>query len=410
MPQAISAVAYVPDRRRLRSAATQLLALLVVALAGCVSIDLRDVSRTASVAYATPAASRLGKAIYAEAAKHPGQSAFRVVESGRASLSARLALIDVAEHSVDLQYFLMAGDSADVVAAHLLGAADRGVRVRLLLDDRGQLGREGALVALSSHRNIEVRTFNPVLMRGPASALAVFEYAVRGLQLDRRMHNKLFIADNAFAMTGGRNIEGAYFEVSRELVIVSPYVIPDDPAMAAIGAACSRGARVVVLTNSLATNDMLLAHAGYASKRGALLDTCVELHELKAQALPFRGGGGSLKASSGSRTSLHVKALVLDRRYVFLTSLNLDPRSLHLNTEIGLWIDSPPIADAILRRVDEAIAPSNSYRVVRDERGSIAWVTQRDGVERRHDDEPDTTAAQRLRAKLAQLLPIEREL
>jgi putative cardiolipin synthase len=202
----------------------------------------------------------------------------------------------------------------------------------------------------------------------------------------------------------------ALASVSRELVIVSPYVIPDDPAMAAIGAACSRGARVVVLTNSLATNDMLLAHAGYASKRGALLDTCVELHELKAQALPFRGGGGSLKASSGSRTSLHVKALVLDRRYVFLTSLNLDPRSLHLNTEIGLWIDSPPIADAILRRVDEAIAPSNSYRVVRDERGSIAWVTQRDGVERRHDDEPDTTAAQRLRAKLAQLLPIEREL
>jgi putative cardiolipin synthase len=510
-------------------------ALLVVALASCATIELTDVERTPSFAHPTPTATRLGKAVYAEAAKHPGQSAFRLVQSGLAGFAARIALIDAAEHTVDLQYFLMEGETADLVAERLLAAADRDVRVRVLLDDRGQHGREGALAALSSHRGIEVRVFNPVLMRGPATALSAFEYLVRGLQLDRRMHNKLFVADNSIAMIGGRNIGDAYFEapgdidfqdldvvaagpivrtlsssfddywnssyavpiealvarpgsheiaaaraelaalrdgnrdtayaravreshiardvadgkfraiwararvladsprkvdplrddgarriadelvpaiasVQRELVIVSPYVIPDDASLSALRAVASRGARVRILTNSLATNDMPLAHAGYAAMRGSVLDAGVDLYELKPQALPFKGAAGSHGPSSGSRTSLHVKALVFDRRYVFLTSMNLDPRSIHLNTEIGLWIDSTALAAEVLRRVDEAVKPDNSFHVVRAADGSVQWITARDGAERRYDDEPETTAAQRLRARLAQLLPIKKEL
>ena len=510
--------------------------VLLLCIGGCATVDLREVPRTPSFAYDTPTTTRLGKAVYAEAAKHAGQSAFRVIESGLAGFAARVALIDAAQHTLDLQYYLMEGESADLIAERLLAAADRGVRVRVLVDDLGQYGSESTLAALSSHPRIEMRTFNPILMRGPAMALVALEYAVRGVQLNRRMHNKLFVADNAVALIGGRNIGDAYFEapgpidfqdldvvaagpivrslsasfddywnskyavpvqalmlhppgaedvrearaklaaardanrdttygraermsrlgrdvadgrfaatwaharvladsprkvdplrdddgtrriadellpalaaVKQELLIVSPYVVPDDEAMSAIRAAARRGARVRILTNSLATTDMPLAHAGYAAARDALLDAGVELYELKPLATPFTRGR-SHAPSSGSRTALHAKAEVLDRRYVFLTSMNLDQRSINLNTEVGLWIDSPELAREITRRFDEAVRPHNSYHVVRTPDGRLAWLTERDGRARRYDDEPDTTPAQRLRARLAHLLPIEGEL
>jgi putative cardiolipin synthase len=524
------------DLLRSHALARAIATLAVLSLAGCATIDLRDVARKPSYASQNPMATRLGKAIYAEAAKHPGQSAFRVVESGLAGFAARVALIDAAEHTVDLQYYVMEGETAELVAGRLLAASERGVRVRLLLDDLGQHGREGALAALSSHPNVEVRTFNPLLLRGPAKALALAEYVVRGAQLDRRMHNKLFVVDNAIAMIGGRNIGDAYFEapgpidfqdldlvaagpvvrglsasfddywnsdysvpieallvsppsaqdvaearahlaalrererdtaygravaasriardlsdgklaatwararvladsprkvdparddgahrvaeelipaiasVSKELVVVSPYLVPDEAAMAAIKATATRGARIRMLTNSLATTDVPLAHAGYAAARPALLDAGVELHELKPQAIPFAPRGARHAPSSGSRTTLHAKAIAIDRRVVFLSSMNLDQRSIHLNTELGLWIDSTALASDVVRRFDEAVKPDNSYLVQREPDGRIEWITASDGVVRRYDDEPDTTPAQRLRAKLAQWLPIEGEL
>ncbi len=508
---------------------------LLMTIGSCATVELRDVPRVPSVAYETPAATRLGKAIYAEAAKHGGQSAFRVVESGLAGFATRMRLIDAAEQTVDLQYFLMEGETAELVGERLLAAADRGVRVRVLIDDYGQRGNQRTLAALSSHPRIEARTFNPVLMRGPAAALAAFEYVARGAQLNRRMHNKLFVVDNAIALIGGRNIGDSYFEapgpidfqdldlvaagpivrelsasfddywnsdyavpvealmlrspsaedvaearatlaaarernrdtpyaravitsrlpqalvdgkfaptwararvladsprkvdpirddgrrrigdellpafgsVARELLIVSPYVIPGEAGIAAIRAASARHARVGILTNSLATTDAPLAHAGYASSRAALLDAGVELYELKSQATAF-GRNERRGPSSGSRTSLHAKALVFDRRFVFFSSMNLDERSIRLNTEVGLWIDSPALATEIARRFDEATRPDNSYHVVRSAEGRLEWMSASDGVAQRYDDEPDTTATERLRARLTQLLPIEREL
>ncbi len=544
--------------RELVRRAGVVLALLVV-VAGCVTIDPADVERTPSSAYATPIATRLGKAAYADAAKHAGQSAFRLLESGHAGLSARTALIDAAQQSIDLQYYIMEGEAAELVARRLLDAADRGVRVRLLLDDHGKHGDESALVALSSHPRISVRLFNPVMMRGPAFALAAVEYVVRGAQLNRRMHNKAFIVDNAVAIVGGRNIGDAYFDapgpivfqdldviaagpivralsasfdefwnsehavpiealagqprraedvakaraelrsageperestesgaravrtssfsreiadgrltmtwararvladsprkveplrgdnvreiadelvpalasVKHELDIVSPYVIPDDAAMAAMSAAKARGARVRVLTNSLATSDLTIAHSGYAPWRTTLLDAGIELYELKPQAAPFTGrtsgsgssSGGSSSGGSGSggsgsggsgsggsHSTLHAKVLVLDRRFVFLSSMNLDPRSIRLNTEMGLWIDSPSLAMEVVRRIDDATKPENSYHVVRGADSKLEWITASGGTPRRYDDEPDTTAEQRLRARPAQLLPLQGQL
>ena len=509
---------------------------MLLSIAGCATVQLRDVPRSHSFAFDRPQATRLGKAVYAAAAKHPGESGFRVIDSGLNGFAARIALIDAAEHSVDLQYFIMEGETADLVAERLVAAADRGVRVRLLLDDYGQHGREGTLAALSSHPKIEVRTFNPILMRGPAIMLSTAEYVVRGAQLNRRMHNKLFVVDNAIALIGGRNIGDAYFEapgpidfqdldvvaagpivrtlsstfddywnsdyavpiealelkapsaddikearaklaaardankdtaygravvaskiarevadgkfspiwakaraladsprkvdpvrddgahritdellpalaaVKRELLIVSPYVIPGASGIAALREAHARGARVAILTNSLATTDVPLAHAGYAVSRAALLDAGVDLYELKAQATPFANRGREHGISSGSHTALHAKAMVFDNRYVFLSSMNLDQRSIHLNTEVGLWVDSPALASEIARRFAEAARPDNSYHVARRSDGTIEWITMNGGVKVRYDDEPDTTARQRFEARLAAMLPIESQL
>jgi putative cardiolipin synthase len=145
----------------------------------------------------------------------PAQPAsFRLLESGRAALSARLGLAERAGGSLDLQYYLFHADtSGQLLVDALLRAADRGVRVRVLLDDVDTAGSEQAIVALDAHPNIQIRLYNPFRTRGNSPLGRAVEFLGDKERLNRRMHNKLFVADNQFGITGGRNIGDEYFQV-----------------------------------------------------------------------------------------------------------------------------------------------------------------------------------------------------
>ena len=141
-------------------------------------------------------------------AAHPGQSGLHALADGRDALAARLVLADAAQRSLDVQYFIWNKDMAGkVLLERLFRAADRGVRVRLLLDDLGTMPSDVVLLAIDSHPNIEVRMFNPVAMR----SLRVLGMVADFGRINRRMHNKSFIADGQVAIVGGRNIGDEYF-------------------------------------------------------------------------------------------------------------------------------------------------------------------------------------------------------
>jgi putative cardiolipin synthase len=504
----------------------------------CSTIDFASVPREPSTAWNAPASTRLGRMLFADARARDGQSAFRLLDGALEAFAARLALIEAAERTLDLQYYIMRGETSQVVADRLLAAADRGVRVRLLLDDTATFGRERGLAALDGHRNIEVRSFNPFRLRGPRYVVQGIELAFRGAQLNRRMHNKAFIADAAYAIVGGRNLGDEYFasggtidfhdvdvlaggpvareaaasfdrywnsehavpisalvprateeeragartvladirarymataqgralqssaltkaiaaaqpppvwapaklvadephkvegggasargadppiaasleamirSARRDIVVVSAYLIPGDEGMAVLKAARERGVSVRVLTNSLATTDVELVHAaGYARYRVPLVASGVELYELRPQAAAPAGEGSG--PSSGSRASLHAKALIVDARDVIVGSFNVDPRSLELNTEIGVVLRSPELARTLLERVEQAMQPRNSFRVVlADDGQSLRWLAHADGRPATWTDEPETTELQRIRARALAWLPIERQL
>ena len=126
-----------------------------------------------------------------------------------------MELAERAERSLDLQYFLIKNDaSGKLLMDTVLAAADRGVRVRMLIDDIEDLGRNREITALSAHDNIEIRIFNPFFSRGAFEKLRDAEWLLFTRRLNSRMHNKLFVADNAAAVLGGRNIGDEYFQAS----------------------------------------------------------------------------------------------------------------------------------------------------------------------------------------------------
>jgi putative cardiolipin synthase len=111
-----------------------------------------------------------------------------------------------------------------------------------------------------------------------------------------------------------------------------------------------------------------------------------------------------------SKAALHTKAIVFDRESVFIGSFNLDPRSADINTEAGLYVESPELAEQVAAYMDEGVEPQNSYRVLLDEHGDLYWVTEVDGAEVRYDKEPETTFGQRFKSGLFKLLPVEQHL
>jgi putative cardiolipin synthase len=161
-------------------------------------------------------------------AAHPGLSGLHELPTGEGALAARLTLADAAQRSLDVQYFIWNKDvSGRVLLEHLFRAADRGVRVRLLLDDLGTMPGDADLLAIDSHPNIEVRMFNPVALRSPRLLGMVVEFP----RINRRMHNKSFTADGQISIVGGRNIGDEYFEANTKInyadldvVVIGPVV------------------------------------------------------------------------------------------------------------------------------------------------------------------------------------------
>ncbi len=142
--------------------------------------------------------------------KAPDQSAFHLLDDGLSAFVARAVLIDQAQHSLDLQYYIFRQDvSGKILIAKLIQAAERGVRVRILLDDIGSALDNRWLATFNHHPNIELRVFNPV--RGRSGLSRALQQAGTFSQTNRRMHNKLLVADSMIAITGGRNIGDQYF-------------------------------------------------------------------------------------------------------------------------------------------------------------------------------------------------------
>ena len=459
------------------------------------------------------------------------KSGFHLLSDNIDAFVARFALATIAEKTLDIQYYIMHNDASGRYLAYaILSAADRGVRVRILVDDINMSGRDISFKMLSQHENIEIRIFNPLSNRDWFRNL---ELLINLDRAGRRMHNKAFIADNASAIIGGRNIGDEYFDarnnlnfvdldlltvgpivndVTRsfddywqsqwatpiedlsktrvmknqlktlrshltdrwhraknsayfqsvknasftqkiinrkidfiwaeanlfydrpekishddskktihigpqifpyferaqtELLIATPYFVPGKKGTHWLRNKRGQGASISILTNSLAATDVFAVHAGYRKYRKELLASDIRLFELKPTAQP--GQSKTNKLIEGSRhASLHAKYVVVDQRYVFIGSANIDPRSELLNTEIGIMVDSQELAKQTIELFDRSISPDNSYRLQLDEHTNrLSWLTRKAGGETRYSTEPEAGLMRKLGVEIMSLLPIE---
>ncbi|HEY6132234.1 MAG TPA: phospholipase D-like domain-containing protein, partial [Halioglobus sp.] len=170
--------------------------------------------RTYSAAFPDHTSTAIGALLEKAAANHANQSGFAIFSEGRQAYTSRIAMTELAEKTLDLQYFVWEADATGrILAQHLVHAADRGVRVRILIDDMYIKGRDSTLSALDAHPNIEVRIFNPFVHR----SRPMLDFITDFDRVNHRMHNKLFVMDNTIVIVGGRNIGNSYFEVHQKV-------------------------------------------------------------------------------------------------------------------------------------------------------------------------------------------------
>jgi putative cardiolipin synthase len=192
-----------------------LLSLVLGLLGGCAVLPPgSDFPKTESTALPYANQTKLGRQFERSARDHDGSSAFRILSTGVDGFLTRAEMINSAERTLDLEYFIFRQDeTGQLLTEALLRAADRGVRVRLLIDDADTLEGDEQIAALESHPQIEIRIFNPFVYRGHVELFRAVEFAFTASRLDYRMHNKLLVVDNAIALVGGRNIGDQYFQV-----------------------------------------------------------------------------------------------------------------------------------------------------------------------------------------------------
>ena len=193
-----------------------LLAFVVAAfVGGCASLPPgSDFPKTVSSALAQPEETRIGRQFADAARQHGGNSAYRMLAVGVEGFLARVQMVNAAERTLDLQYFIFRADETGKLLTNaVLRAADRGVRVRVLFDDAETIAGDDQLVALDAHERIEVRVFNPFIYRGHFLFMRALEFTFSIARLDYRMHNKLMVVDNAIALIGGRNVGDEYFQI-----------------------------------------------------------------------------------------------------------------------------------------------------------------------------------------------------
>lgn len=410
------------------------------------------------------------------------------------ALVARLALITNAKRSLNLQYYLWDSDAVGYLyLSRLLEAADRGVAVRLLVDDLKLRSRTRAIASLCLHPNFEIKLFNPFRNRSNAVAEGI-EFTRRFAKLDQRMHNKLFVADDERAVFGGRNIATEHFGLSEnynfidfdielqgpdvtnlsnvfesywqhpmsvsgtnidpsveeadlvatrsmvereyrrnepllatalaeedgwaahaasearavqpgaitvasdlpgtqdeneptqvhealraaaakareDVILVTPFFVPSQLYVDFYKETVDRGVRMRILTNSLASNPGTISNSGLNPKRRDVVEAGVELHELRTDAA--LKPEWEIPPVVSTYLALHAKLYVIDRRVTFVGSLNLDPRSKFLNTEMGVLIDEANLAATAAESILPLLEPENSWRVDVGSDGALHWT------------------------------------
>ncbi|MFC6313273.1 phospholipase D family protein [Paraburkholderia dipogonis] len=208
-------------------------------------------------------------------------------------------------------------------------------------------------------------------------------------------------------------------DAQKDFLIISPYFVPHDAGVRAAGELTHRGVRIAVLTNSLAATDAVAVQAGYSPFRVPLLKQGVELYEFKPQQDTPNAG----VAGSQSRASLHAKTYVIDRKILVIGSMNLDPRSANLNTELALVIHSPALAEQVAGIFERATAPEESYRVTLADDAQLAylrsigaplsplvWTDVEDGKRRTYIFDPQAGLYRNALTGLFSLLPVNAEL
>jgi cardiolipin synthase C len=203
---------------------------------GCATLPKLE-GQVPSAALTDTAGTRLGRAVADRAAGPAAASGIRALQNPREAFAARVVLARMAERSLDLQYYIWHGDtSGTLLMEELWNAAERGVRVRLLLDDNGTAGLDESIAALDSHPSIEVRLFNPFAYRGSRALGYLGDFS----RLNHRMHNKSFTADGQLTIVGGRNVGDEYFAAGSSTVFEDLDVIGAGPIAAEVGSAFDR--------------------------------------------------------------------------------------------------------------------------------------------------------------------------
>jgi phosphatidylserine/phosphatidylglycerophosphate/cardiolipin synthase-like enzyme len=199
---------------------------------------------------------------------------------------------------------------------------------------------------------------------------------------------------------------------SDEVLIQSAYLILLDGGFAALEAASGRGAKVKLATNSMASNNHLTAFVGYRKQRNRMLDTGAELYEMRPDAKSERQLFTAQKLKEYQpKFGLHAKTMVFDRKITFVGSFNVDPRSVNLNTEMGLLVESETLAGAVAESIENDIAAGNSWQVIMNDEGDIEWITVESGViTTETDTEPMTPKARRAEADLLMAVPDDSQL
>ncbi|MCK5353069.1 phospholipase D family protein [bacterium] len=506
-----------------------LLSLITILLliSSCATLP-EYVPQTPTWAWQAPEQTTAGRIFADDIAAHPGKSGAILLPGGREALLTRNAMAGIAERTLDVQYYIWKGDTVGLLLLQrLVEAADRGVRVRVLLDDQTVKAKDLSLASFSGHPNMEIRLFNPLAGRGKGAITFLADFS----RVNHRMHNKLFVMDNTVAVIGGRNIADRYFGVSSkantrdlDVAVVGPvvqelsgtfdlfwnsqwaypvetlakktpgpeerkelrkrlseevsagvdtlpwsvdidtpamysrleelrpeftwapmevlydtpdkvqtsearivdashkmfdgmneeflmevaYFIPGKEGVARVKVLTERGIKVKVLTNSLASNNVLAAHAGYAKYRVRMLEAGAEMYEYRPTAAERKDWS---PAAADAPTQMHTKTYVIDRKMVFIGTFNLDPRSKVLNTEIGVLIHHPGFAQQAAAFIDRGMEPGNAYRVVLDEEsGEAKWIRKDGEKTRTYSYDPQSSFWKSLGVVFIQLFPIEGQL
>jgi putative cardiolipin synthase len=487
--------------------------------------------RESSQVISNGADSSLGKMFAPELAENSGKNGVIELAHGRDAFAARIVLARKAERSIDTQYYMWHQDTVGRSLVYaLISAADRGVRVRLLVDDMYGSDGQDTWLAMNVHPNIDVRLFAPYSRRQPK----YLQFVTRFHDVNARMHTKTFTVDNQATIVGGRNIGDEYFDAdpdlafadndvlvigpaveqvssnfddywnsdyaypvatllpaatdtdlqklkdttpafmakpesksyfqaveqgrfaialrdgsvafqwgsgkivhdawwkreqkregwhddlliaqlkpylvaaTQELIMISPYFVPGNDTVKTLCSLAQKGVSVKILTNSLASNDVAAVHAGYTRFRIPLLRCGVELYELDEHLRAVERRAFTWLPGL-SKSSLHAKTMVMDKKRMFVGSFNYDQRSLYLNTEIGLVFDQADIAGPAAEKFDKNINKvAFKVELVTSDSGkeSLLWHGIEDGKPVTYDSEPYVGRGTKMAVWFIRWLPV----